>query len=323
MTEPKKKRLASLLTSQSVILFFFILAIALVVNAVNAKFLTWNNISSILRQATALGLAACGATVLIISGQIDISLGSMIGLVTCVMALMLNAGVNEIVVSLTALAMCVGCSVLNGGLCILFNAPPFIVTLATNNIYIGTALLITKGYLQTIYGMYRFIASTKFFDVLYLQFFILLAGFLVIHFILKHTQTGRQIYAIGTNENAAYISGINVKRCKLKFYAISGCMVGFASMVLLSRLAGAQSTTGSGTELEAIGAVVIGGTAINGGKGGVVGTFFGVILLSMISNAINMAQISEYFRDIVYGLIILIALAITAVRGKLLENKKS
>ncbi|MBQ6594987.1 MAG: ABC transporter permease [Clostridia bacterium] len=321
MTNSRKKRVLGFLTSQSVILFFFILLIAVVVNTVNAKFLTWNNISSILRQATALGLAACGMTVLIISGQIDISLGSMIGLVTCVMALMLNAGVNETVVSLTALCMCVGCSVLNGGLCILFNAPPFIVTLATNNLYIGTALLITKGYLQTIYGKYRFIASTRFFGWLYLQFIILLAGFLIIHFVLKRTQTGRQIYAIGTNENAAYISGISVKRSKLKFYAISGCMVGFASMVLLSRLAGAQSTTGSGTELEAIGAVVIGGTAINGGKGGVVGTFFGVILLSMISNAINMAQISEYFRDIVYGLVILIALGVTALRARMVDRK--
>ena len=94
-------------------------------------------------------------------------------------------------------------------------------------------------------------------------------------------------------------------------------------MVQLSRLSGAQSTTGAGMELEAIGAVVIGGASASGGKGNVIGTFFGVILLSMISNAINMAQISEYFRDIVYGLIILIALAITAVRGKLLENKKS
>jgi len=321
MNNSNEKRLLGFVTSQSVILFFFILLIAVGVNAVNAKFLTWNNISSILRQATTLGLAACGATVLIISGQIDISLGSMIGLVTCVMALMLNAGVNEIVVSITALAMCIGCSMLNGGLSILFNAPPFIVTLATNNIYIGTALLITKGYLQTIYGKYRFIASTKFFGVLYLQFFILLAGFIVIHFLLKKTQTGRQIYAIGTNENAAYISGINVKRCKLKFYAISGTMVGFASMVLLSRLAGAQSTTGSGTELEAIGAVVIGGAAINGGKGGVIGTFFGVILLSMISNAINMAQISEYFRDIVYGLVIIIALGVTALRARMVDRK--
>lgn len=317
-----KKKISSFFANQSVILFILIIAIAIAVNFVNPKFLTWNNISSILRQGTALGLVACGATILVISGSFDISVGSMIGLVTCIMAIMLNNGCNEILVSVVAVLLCVFCSLLNGGMSILFNAPPFIVTLATSNIYVGIALLITKGYLQTIYGKYRFIASTKF-GFFYLQFAILLAGFVIVHFILKRTQTGRQIYAIGTNESAAYLSGINVNLCKLKFFALSGVLVGVACMVQLSRLSGAQSTTGSGMELEAIGAVVIGGAAANGGKGNVIGTFFGVILLSMISNAINMAQISEYFRDIVYGLIILVALAINAMRSKVVSSAKN
>lgn len=317
-----KKKLSAFFSNQSVILFILIIAIAVAVNLVNPKFLTWNNISSILRQGTALGLVACGATILVISGSFDISVGSMIGLVTCIMAIMINKGCNEIVVSIVAVLLCVLCSLLNGGMSILFNAPPFIVTLATSNIYVGIALLITKGYLQTIYGKYRFIASTKF-GFFYLQFAILIAGFVIVHFILKRTQTGRQIYAIGTNESAAYLSGINVNLCKLKFFALSGVLVGVACMVQLSRLSGAQSTTGSGMELEAIGAVVIGGAAANGGKGNVIGTFFGVILLSMISNAINMAQISEYFRDIVYGLIILVALAINAMRSKVVSVSKN
>jgi len=322
MNKAKSKKLFSFFSNQSVILCIFIILLALLVNTVNSRFLTWNNISSILRQGTALGLVACGATILVISGSFDISVGSMIGLVTCVMSIMLNNGFGDLTVSIVAIVLCVGCSLINGGLSILFKAPPFIVTLATSNVYLGLALLITKGYLQTIYGKYRFIASTRW-GIFYLQFAILIAGFAVVHFILKRMQTGRQVYAIGTNENAAYISGINVTLSKLKFFAISGVFVAVACMVQLSRLSGAQSTTGAGMELEAIGAVVIGGASASGGKGNVIGTFFGVILLSMISNAINMAQISEYFRDIVYGLIILIALAITAVRGKLLENKKN
>lgn len=322
MNNTKTKKLAAFFSNQSVILFIFILLLAVLVNTVNDRFLSWNNISSILRQGTALGLVACGATILVISGSFDISVGSMIGLVTCVMSIMLNSGFGDVTVSIVAVLMCVGCSMLNGGLSILFKAPPFIVTLATSNVYLGVALLITKGYLQTIYGKYRFIAATRW-GFFYLQFAILLAGFVVVHFILTCTKTGRQVYAIGTNENAAYISGINVTLAKLKFFAISGALVSVACMVQLSRLSGAQSTTGSGMELEAIGAVVIGGASASGGKGNVIGTFFGVILLSMISNAINMAQISEYFRDIVYGLIILVALGITAVRGKLLEKKKN
>lgn len=321
MSENKTKRLSGLLTSQSFVLFVLILVISIIVRSINPKFLAWNNISSILRQATALGLVACGTTILVISGSFDISLGSMIGLVTCVMAIMLNAGCSDLVVAVAAIGMCVACSLLNGGISLLFNAPPFIVTLATGNVYLGMALLFTKGYLQTVYGKFRFVASTQFFGFFHMQFLILILGFLAVHFILKWTRTGREVYAIGTNENAAYISGINVKWSKLKFFAISGVLTGVACIVLLSRLSCAQSTTGSGMELEAIGAVVIGGSSVNGGKGNVVGTFFGVILLSMISNAINMLQISAYYQDVVYGLIIIVALGITAARNLMLKRK--
>ena len=323
MAEKRSKRLVGLLTSQSFVLFAFILIISILVQSSNPKFLSGNNISSILRQSTALGLVACGTTVLIISGSFDISLGSMIGLVTCVMAIMLNNGYSDWTVAAAAIILCVACSLLNGGISLLFNAPPFIVTLATGNVYLGLALLFTKGYLQTIYGKFRFVASTSFFGFLHMQFIIMFLGFALIHFILKWTRTGREVYAIGTNENAAYISGINVRLSKLKFFAISGVMTGIACIVLLSRLSCAQSTTGGGMELEAIGAVVIGGASVNGGKGNVIGSLFGVILLSMISNAINMLQISAYYQDIVYGLIIIIALGITAGRYMMMKRKSN
>ena len=268
MAEKRSKRLLGLLTSQSFVLFVFILVISILVQSSNPKFLSGNNISSILRQATALGLVACGTTVLIISGSFDISLGSMIGLVTCIMAIMLNNGYSDWTVAAAAIVLCVICSLLNGGISLLFNAPPFIVTLATGNVYLGLALLVTKGYLQTVYGKFRFVASTSF-GFLHMQFIIMFLGFALIYFILKWTRTGREVYAIGTNENAAYISGINVRLSKLKFFAISGVMTGIACIVLLSRLSCAQSTTGGGMELEAIGAVVIGGASVNGGKGNV------------------------------------------------------
>jgi ribose transport system permease protein len=177
--------------------------------------------------------------------------------------------------------------------------------------------------MQTLYGKYRFIASYKIFGIIPFLFIILFIGVLLVYIIMKHTRTGREIYAIGTNPNAAYLSGINVKFSKLKFFAISGILVGFACMVLLSRISGAQASTGMGMELQAIGAVVIGGSSINGGKGSVVGTFFGVILLSMISNAINMLHISAYYQNIVYALVILIALAITALRNAMIERQNN
>lgn len=318
-----KKKILKLLTSQPFVLFVFIVVVSVATNSVNDKFLTASTINSILGQAAGLGLVAAGATMLVISGHFDISVGRMVGLSMCSMALLMNNGMNPFVVSVIGILICVGCSVFNGALSILFNAPSFIVTLASGSIFYSIALLITDGYMQTLYGKYRFLSSYEVFGVFPLIWLILLLGFIVVFLILKHTQTGRQIFAIGTNEKAAFLSGVNINRSKIKFFVLSGILVGIASMLMLSRISAAQATTGEGMELEAIGAVVIGGSSINGGKGGVVGTFFGVILLSMISTAINMLHINAFYEYMVYGIVILLALAITAVRNYFIAKNNS
>ncbi len=323
MEEQKKYRSKALkiVTSQPFILFVFIVLVAVVTNSVNNKFLTWSTINSILGQAAGLGLVSAGATVLVVSGHFDISTGRMVGLAMCAMALMLNAGMNPVLVSVLGILICVACSVFNGVVTIAFNAPSFVVTLATQNIYYSIALLLTNGYMQTLYGKYRTLASYQILGVFPLIYLVLILGFVAVYIILKHTRTGREIYAIGTNQRAAYISGININFSKVKFFLISGILVGIASMLMLSRISAAQATTGYGMETEAIGAVVIGGASINGGKGGVVGTFFGVILLSMISTAINMLHINAFYEYMVYGIVILLALAITAVRNYTVAKK--
>ena len=314
-------RLRTIVTSQPFILFLFIILVAVVTNSVNPKFLTSSTINSILGQAAGLGLVSAGATVLVISGHFDISTGRMVGLAMCAMAIMINNGVPEIVASLLGIALCVACSAMNGALTIAFGAPSFVVTLATQNIFYSLALLLTNGYMQTMYGKYRTLASFKIGGVVPLLYLILLAGFAAVFILLRHTRTGRQVYAIGSNEKAAFISGVNIKWCKLKFFLISGVLVGVAAMVMLSRISAAQATTGYGMETEAIGAVVIGGSSINGGRGGVIGTFFGVILLSMISTAINMLHINAFYEYMVYGIVILLALAITALRNRAVEKQ--
>ena len=310
-----KSKVFKVLTSQPFILFVFIILVAVVTNSINSKFLTWGTINSILGQAAGLGLVSAGATVLVISGHFDISTGRMLGLAMCAMAIMLNGGMHPVLVSVLGILICVACSVFNGAVSIAFQAPSFVVTLATQNIYYSIALLLTNGYMQTLYGKYRTLASFRIFGVFPLIYLILILGFVSIHVILKHTRTGRHVYAIGTNERAAYISGVNIKLSKLKCFAISGVLVGVASMLMLSRINAAQATTGYGMETEAIGAVVIGDSSINGGKGGVVGTFMGVILLSMMSTAINMLHINTFYEYMVYGIVILLALGTTAVRG--------
>ena len=302
MKKSSKSGVLKIITSQPFILFLLIIIVAVVTNSINSKFLTWVTINSILGQAAGLGLVSAGATILVISGHFDISTGRMVGLAMCAMAIMLNNGMNPVMVSVIGVLICVICSIMNGIFTVAFKAPSFVVTLATQNIFYSIALLLTNGYMQTLYGNYRSIASHKFFGIIPLLYIILLVGFAITYYILKHTRTGRQVYAIGTNERAAYISGLNVKWNKIKFFAISGVLVGIASMVMLSRISAAQATTGYGMETEAIGAVVIGGSSINGGKGGVVGTFVGVILLSMISTAINMLHINAFYEYMIYFL---------------------
>ena len=313
--QKERSKWLKLITSQPFILFIFIIIVSIVTNSLNNKFLTPTTINSILGQAAGLGLVSAGATVLVISGHFDISTGRMVGLSMCAMAIMLNNGVNPVLVSILGILICVVCSLLNGVITVAFNAPSFVVTLATQNIYYSIALLITNGYMQTLYGKYRTLASYKIAGIIPLIYLIMILGFLAIHIILKHTRTGREIYAIGTNQRCAFISGINIKASKLKFFLISGILVGIGSMLMLSRINAAQATTGYGMETEAIGAVVIGGSSINGGKGGVIGTFVGVILLSMISTAINMLHINPFYEYMIYGIIILLALGITALRN--------
>jgi ribose/xylose/arabinose/galactoside ABC-type transport system permease subunit len=135
----------------------------------------------------------------------------------------------------------------------------------------------------------------------------------VIRFILAHTQLGRCVYAIGNNQRAAYLAGININRKKLIFFGLNGVFVGFAAMLLLSRVGAAQPSTGTGIELQAIGSVVIGGAPMSRGKGNVVGTFCAVLLWGVIGNALNMMRVNPYIQDVIIGLLIIFAVAVSSL----------
>ena len=179
-TEKSKSKVLKLVTSQPFILFVFIILVAVVTNMQNSKFLTYTTIKSILGQAAGLGLVSAGATILVISGHFDISTGRMVGLAMSAMALMLNGGMNPVLASICGVLICVTCSVFNGIVTIAFNAPSFVVTLATQNIYYSIALLITNGYMQTMYGKYRTLSSYNIFGFFPLIYLILLLGFVFI-----------------------------------------------------------------------------------------------------------------------------------------------
>lgn len=311
------RKLRSLLYSQWFVLLIIIILMGAVTAIVNPKFLTWKNILAIITQVASLSLVAIGATVMISSGHFDISVGSIVGLCTCVMAIMIIKGTNEAVVFIAGVAVAVTCCVLNGALSILLKAPSFIITMATTGIYTGIGLLMTQGVLQMITGKFRFFSATKVAGGIPVMVVIAAVCYIIAFILFKYTQTGRQIYAVGANANAAYLAGIDVNRCKIKFFAIDGLLVGLAAAMFLSRLGSGLPSYGSGMEMDAMGAVVIGGTPITGGKGSIGGTLCGVLLIGLISNSLNMMHVNAFWQDIASGMLIILALAISAFRLRL------
>lgn len=295
--------------------FFLLLAevvLAIITGVINSRFFTLSNLTNILEQIAVLGILASGMTALIISGEIDISVGANVGLVTCVIAMMIKNDISYLWGVIIAILLSSFNSFLVGASSIAFKAPSFIVSLGFLSIFRGTAYAITKGVFQTIYGKFEALGLTRIGGLLPLGFLIGIIIYFAIHFILKYTRLGRHIYAVGSNSTAAYLSGISVVKTKLYAFLLNGFLIGIASMILLSRIGAAQPTTGTGMELKAIGAVVIGGTPLSGGKGNIFGTFLGVLLMGMISNTLNMLRVNPYFQEVVFGLFIVAALAVSA-----------
>ena len=295
--------------------FFLLIAevvLAIITGTINPRFFTLSNITNIIEQIAVLGILASGMTVLIISGEIDISVGANVGLVSCVIAMMIKNDVNYLWVVITAVALAVFNSFLVGASSLAFKAPSFIVSLGFLSVFRGTAYAITKGVFQTIYGKFEALGLTRIGKVIPLSFLIGIIIYFFIYFILKYTKFGRHIYSVGSNPMAAFLSGISVSRTKLMAFLLNGVLIGIAAMILLSRIGAAQPTTGSGMELKAIGAVVIGGTPLSGGKGNILGTFLGVLLMGIISNSLNMLRVNPYFQEVVFGIFIVASLAVSA-----------
>ena len=306
------QRTAALFRSQWFFLLVVEAALAIVTGLINPRFFGLNNIENILEQVSVLGLVAAGATLLMISGNFDISVGANIGISACIMAMMIKAGYGYAPSVMVGILLATFNAFFVGASSILFKAPSFIISLACIGIFRGIALALTKGVLQLIYGKFEFLGTKRFFNIIPLLFIISIAGYLVIHFILKYMKLERRAFAIGSNAQATYLAGIPINLNKLIFFIINGLLVGAAAMLLLSRIGAAQPSTGSGIELQAIGAVVIGGTPMTGGRGKVIGTFFGVLLTGIISNALNMLQVNAYFQDVAIGALIIVSLAVSA-----------
>jgi ribose transport system permease protein len=281
---------------------------------VTDRFFSWENFSNIGRQVSINAIIAVGMTIVIITGGIDLSVGAVMTLsMTVAAGAMLSS--FPVVISI-ALGLGTGLvfGAINGALVAYARLPAIIVTLATMEIPRGLALLYTGGYPQT--GLPENFSALGQGSIAGLQFptLVMLAVVAVAFVLMRSTLAGRYFHAIGGNEEAARLSGVPVPRYKLLAYMLSGVTAALAGIVLSSRLMSGQPNAGVGFELDAIAAVVLGGTSIFGGRGAIVGTLIGAVTLGVLNNGLNLMGVSPYTQKVLKGVIILLAIFVSTPR---------
>lgn len=286
-----------------------LLLITVLLAILTDSFLTVNNLMNLLRQISINALIAFGMTFVILTAGIDLSVGSMLALGSALTAGMLSSGVNPLLAVALGLLIGLVLGTFNGLIITKGKVAPFVATLATMTIFRGATLVYTDG--RPVTGL----SDSVFFETIgkgYLLWIpvpviIMLFVFIVLHFILNNTVFGRNIYAVGGNEQVAILSGIKTDRVKILAYSLTGMLSVLAGIILTSRLNSAQPTAGTMFELDAIAAVVIGGTSLMGGRGRITGTLIGCLIIGVISNGLNLLNVSSFYQQIVKGAVILFA----------------
>lgn len=284
-----------------------------VITIINSNFLTANNLLNLLLQVTSNALIAFGMTFVILTGGIDLSVGSILALSSALTAGLLGSGMPVTLAILISLIL--GCilGMMNGLLISYGKLAPFIVTLATMTIFRGTTLVytngnpITKGLSDTF--LFQFLGQGYIVGIPF-PVIIMFIVFIVLYVLLHKTAFGKSVYAIGGNEKAAYISGVKLNKVKIIIYSISGIMASISGLIITSRLSSAQPTAGASYEMDAIAAVVLGGTSLSGGKGRILGTLIGALIIGVLNNGLNIIGVSAFWQQVVKGVVILIAVLI-------------
>lgn len=282
-----------------------------VVSILSPSFLSSKNIFNILRQTSVNAIIAAGMTFVILTGGIDLSVGSILAISGAVCASLLASGQSIAIGVLASIIIGAGVGFLNGFIISKGKLQPFIATLATMTVLRGLTLVFTDGKPITLGSSELAINFGKIGGGEMLSIptpaIIMILVFAVCAYILKNTKMGRYTYALGSNEEATKLSGLSTDKIKIWVYTISGVLSAIAGIIITSRLYSAQPTAGTGYELDAIAAVVLGGTSLTGGKGKIGGTIIGALIIGVLSNALNILDVSSYYQMMVKGVVILIA----------------
>lgn len=304
------------LNNQIVYLVIVIVVIGIVATVLNKNFLTLKNFLNVMQQISVLGILTMCMSLLMISGGLDISIGNMAGLIGIIFAKLIVSGVNTFFSVVIALALGLTLGLINGLIIAKSKVTPLIITLGMSYAFLSIALILAGGRPQTIIGQFTFLGETKLAGILPVSIVFYFLIFALVFLLRKYTKFGRRLNAIGGNPLAAYLSGINVDMHIISAYALSGLIVGFAALILSSRLGVVRADSGSEFALQALAAAIIGGITFEGGKGSLVGAFFGVLLLGILYNAMNIIGLSSYVQTFVLGAIIVIATVISNI-GKM------
>jgi len=284
--------------------------------ALSPHFMSLSNWLNIAQQTAINAIIAAGMTFVIISAGIDLSVGSILALSGVVMAGALQAGVPVPLAILLCLAVGSLCGSANGLLIARGKLPPFIATLGMMSVARGAALIFSDG--RPVSGFtpgFRAIANGEFLAIP-VPVWIMAAVYLLAHLVLNRTTLGRYTYAIGGNEEATQLSGVNVRRYKTLVYSLAGLLSGLAAVLLTARLNSAQPIAGINYELDAIAATVIGGTSLLGGEGHILGTLIGAFIMGVLRNGLNLLGVSSFVQQTVIGAVIIIAVLLDMAMKK-------
>jgi len=296
-----------------------LVALCLILWALTPYFLTLSNLLNIVEQSSVIAIMATGMTFVIITAGIDLSVGSVLALAGVVMASLLQTNLPLPGALFASLGTGFLCGMLNGFLITRGKLPPFIATLGMMSVARGAALLVTQG--RPISGFpkaFRKLASGEIVQVP-VPVIIMLIVYIATHILLAKTRFGRHVYAIGGNEEAAILSGVDVKKLKTLVYGLCGMLSGLGATILTARLNSAQPIAGIMYELDAIAATVIGGTSLMGGEGAVFGTLMGALIMGVLRNGLNLLDVSAFIQQIVIGSVIILAVLIDMA----LKNRNS
>jgi inositol transport system permease protein len=298
-------------------IFFILIGMVIILTILEPNFITPMNLINIIRQISLIAIIGFGLTMIIITTGIDLAPGSIIAVVGVGSALFAHPGEYPLIVSIVlGLALGVAAGMINGLIIANLKIPAFIVTLGMMISARGVAYIFSDGHPITGFSKgFDYIGRGYLFGLPFMIYVLVFVG-IVSHIILSHTRLGKSIYAIGGNEQAAVVSGINVKRTLLFVYMYGGLTSGVAGIMLTSRLAAGQPTMGLGIELDAIAAVVIGGTSLMGGVGTIAGTLIGALIIGVLNNGMDLMHVSSYYQQVAKGLIIVGAIILDKYRNK-------